>query len=153
VKGKPWTIEEEKQLKQMLQAGKSVRAIAKALGKSRDCIRMKIARLEVVVQPSARTTTTLPVELPSVEEALKLLAGAMIALKTPGLDQAETLRLRSLIQAASMYQMKLAEYIDYRGIEAKLIDLEAKYEKLLKKKTKDNASKPNSASLVSAPAK
>ena len=70
-KGVPWTREEEKQLKQMLQAGKSVRAIAKALGKSRDCIRMKIARLEVVVQPSARTTTTLPLELPSVEEALK----------------------------------------------------------------------------------
>ena len=45
------SVEEEKQLKQMLQADKSVRVIAKAMGKTRDCIRKKIARLglEVVV--------------------------------------------------------------------------------------------------------
>ena len=34
-------VDGEKQLKQMLQAGKSVRVIAKALGKTRDCVRIK----------------------------------------------------------------------------------------------------------------
>ena len=69
----------------MLQVDKSVRVIAKAMGKTRDCIRKKIARLGlVVVVPvcrKKRTTTSLvlPAELPSVEEALKDLVEA----KTP----------------------------------------------------------------------
>jgi len=66
-KGVPWTREEEKQLKQMLEANKSVRVIAKALGKTRDCVRMKIMRLglEVVVHPEISTrTTTSPLSLP-----------------------------------------------------------------------------------------
>jgi hypothetical protein len=45
-----------------LQAGKSVRVIAKVMGKTRDCVRIKIARsnIEVVVPPinQARTTTS-----------------------------------------------------------------------------------------------
>jgi IS30 family transposase len=62
MKGKPWTVEDENRLKQMLQAGKSVRVIAKVMGKTRDCVRIKIARsnIEVVVPPinQARTTTS-----------------------------------------------------------------------------------------------
>jgi histone H3/H4 len=60
VKGKPWSVDEEKQLRQMLQAGKSVRVIAKVLGKTRDCVRMKAVRLglEVVVQAEKNTRTT-----------------------------------------------------------------------------------------------
>jgi hypothetical protein len=41
----------------------------------------------------------------------------MKALQTPGLSKTEVMRLRSLIQAASVYQVKIAEYINYRGIE------------------------------------
>jgi biotin operon repressor len=78
------SVEEENRLKQMLQADKSVRVIAKAMGKTRDCIRKKIAHLglEVVVPAYRKKTTTtikLPAELPSVEEALKDLVEA----KTP----------------------------------------------------------------------
>ena len=61
--GKPGAVKDENRLKQMLQAGESVRVIAKVLGKTRDCVRMKIARsnIEVVVQPkiSTRTTTSI----------------------------------------------------------------------------------------------
>src|SRR5512134_2235228 len=109
MKGKPWTVEEEKQLKQMLAENRSVRVIAKALGKTRDCVRIKIARLglEVVVQgeKSARTTTTnltLPAELPSVEEQMKVSAAAMKALETPGLDKTEILRLRTIVQGVKI---------------------------------------------------
>ncbi len=51
--------------------------IAKAIGKTCDCIRKKIARLGLEVvdeeKKNASTTTSLvmPAELPSVEEALK----------------------------------------------------------------------------------
>jgi hypothetical protein len=61
-KGKPWSVDEEKQLREMVAAHKSVRAITKVLGKTRDCIAMKMARLglEVVVglEKNASTTTT-----------------------------------------------------------------------------------------------
>ncbi|MCX8150748.1 MAG: hypothetical protein N3D85_04530 [Candidatus Bathyarchaeota archaeon] len=83
----------------MLRENRSIRAIAKALGKTRDCVRMKIARLglEVVVHSAAERTTTTslekPSELPSVEEALKTLSAALKAWETPGLDQSETLPL------------------------------------------------------------
>jgi hypothetical protein len=69
----------------MLQADKSVRVIAKAIGKTRDCIRKKIAHLglEVVDEEKKNLSTTtslvMPKELPIVEEALKDLVEA----KTP----------------------------------------------------------------------
>ncbi len=129
VKGKPWTVEEEKQLQQMLQSNKSVRVIAKALGKTRDCVRMKITRLglEVVVQgKSERTTTTnlqLPSDLPSIEEELKKLSAALTALEQPGLEQAETLRLRSIIQGVKIYKELFEDFVDYRGFEAEVLEV------------------------------
>ena len=72
-------------------------------------------------------------ELPSVEEALKILAAAMKALETPGLSKTEVMRLRSVIQAASAYQAKVAEYMDYRGIERTLVELKEKYEEIIKR--------------------
>jgi hypothetical protein len=145
-KGKPWTVEEEKQLRQMVEAKNSVRVIARTLGKTRDGVRMKIARLglEVVVQPkkSERTTTisefASPKDLPSIEEALKTLNTALEGLKTPGLEQSEVLRLRSIIQGVKIYQELFADYADYRGIETRLIELEAKYG-VLTQKTKNSA--------------
>jgi hypothetical protein len=82
VKGRPWTVDEEKLLREMVGAHKSVRAIAKVLGKTRDCVAMKMARLglEVVVglEKNASTTTTsvslvLREELPCIEAALRIL--------------------------------------------------------------------------------
>ncbi|MCW3984519.1 MAG: hypothetical protein NWE96_11100, partial [Candidatus Bathyarchaeota archaeon] len=104
------------------------------LGKTRDCIRIKIARLglDVVVRAkSERTTTTslqLPSELPSVEEALKTLSAALRALETPGLEQAETLRLRSIIQGVKIYKELFVEYVDIRGFEAEILELRRKFD-------------------------
>jgi hypothetical protein len=131
MKGKPWTPEEEKKLQMMLQENKSIRVIAKTLGKTRDGIRMKLARLEVVVHPekNTRTTTTscpdlvLPVELPSIEDTLKV----------PGLDKTEVLRLRGIIAGCKEYKAMLIEYMDYRGLESELLELREKYEELSKK--------------------
>ena len=62
------------------------------MGKTREAVRMKLARLEVrllKVEKTMRTTSSsstlvLPEELPSIEETLKTLAGALKALETPG---------------------------------------------------------------------
>jgi hypothetical protein len=142
-KGKPWTREEEKQLLELRSEGCKVSEIAAAIGKSDDAVMKKLQRLglRVVQQRESNWTTTstaaseiiMPKELYSVEEALGILAGAMKALQTPGLSKTEVMRLRSLIQAASVYQVKIAEYINYRGIEKKLVELERKYSDLVKR--------------------
>ena len=83
-KGKPWSVEEEKQLREMLQAGKSSGVMAKVLGKTRESIRQKMIKLELKEQQqlknkccsSSGSDFVLPEELPSVEEALKKLACA-----------------------------------------------------------------------------
>jgi hypothetical protein len=137
-KGKPWKFEEERKLKELLRANKSVRVIAKSLGKTRKCIRMKIARLglEVVVgaKTDATTTTQLipPAELPSVEEALKKLNIALLTLESPGLDQAEVLRLRSIISGVKIYKELYADYLDYRDLEAEMIELKEKFSEIAK---------------------
>jgi IS30 family transposase len=147
VKGKPWTIDEERQLQEMLKAGKSVRVIAKTLDKTRESIRMKIARLELEVVDqckSERTTTTnlkLPSELPNIELELKKLSAALEALEEPGLEQAETLRLRTIIQGVKTYKELLVDYLDFRGLESRLFELEAKYAELAEKSKSTPVSK------------
>ena len=138
-KGKPWTISEERRLRELRSENLRVSEIAVAMGKSEQAILKKLQRmgLKVVQQQKSSGTTTseliLPEDLPSVEEALVMLAGAMNALRTPGLSKTEVTRLRSLIQAASVYQVKFAEYVDYRGIEKRLVELGRKFEELNKR--------------------
>jgi hypothetical protein len=144
VKGKPWSVEDEKKLKEWVESGITDLAVLSFSfeGKySRNAIYQKMLDLGIASREeearknnsSSSIRLTLPEELPSVEEALKTLAAAMKALETPGLDKTDVLRLRSLIQAASAYQIKLAEFIDYRGLEAELLELKRKYAELVKK--------------------
>ena len=151
MKGKPWTFDEEKRLRVLLEEKKGVRAIAKALGKTRDSVRMKLARLEVEVvqgEKNMRSTSTsaswvLPKELPSIEEELKVLAAALRSLETPNLDKTEVLRLRGIIQGVKVYQELLADYLDYRGLDSELLEWREKYADLAKKAS-DVASKSTS---------
>ena len=129
VKGKPWTIEDEKKLAELTNAKKPLNVIAETLGKTPEAVRKKIERLklEVVDQTLQRWTTTsklvLPKELPSVEEALKMLAAALKASCKPGLDKVEVQRLQVVATLARTYKELLADYINYRGIEAELAEM------------------------------
>ena len=76
------------------------------------------------------TTTN---DLPSVEKALQKLNDALVSLETPGLDHAETLRLRSIIQGRKLYIEKFADFLNYQELEARLFELEGKYAALSKK--------------------
>ena len=108
------------------------------MGKSPEAVRKKIDRLglEVVDQKkNSRTTTSLkiPKELPTVEETLKMLAGALQAAMLPGLDKGEVQRLQTVATLARTYKDIFSDYVDYRGIEAELVELRMKYEELVKK--------------------
>jgi hypothetical protein len=142
VKGKPWTIDEEKQLRELVEAKTHIDVIAVKLNRQPDAVLIKCKRLklEVVVgikKIKATTTSSvglkLPTELPSVEEALKMLAGALDALKKGGVDKTEIIRLSRIIQGAEAYIDRVAEYMDYRGLEVEMLDWRAKYADLVKK--------------------
>ena len=147
MKGKPWTREQEKQLREFVDSRESLEVIAAKLGKSKQAIRRKIERLglEVVGQKptDSRTTTSklvLPVELPTVEEALKMLAGALRRACEANLSKVEVQRLQVVSNLARSYKEFFAEYVDYRGIEAELVEYRKEYEQLAKK-AQDNAVK------------
>jgi hypothetical protein len=86
--------------------------------------------IEVVVHnPTQKTTTSLvlPKELFSVEEALKKLSAALRNLERDGFDQSEVLRLRTIISMVKSDKKIFADYLDYHGLEDRLVELEAKY--------------------------
>ncbi len=60
MKGKPWSVEEEKQLREMVQEHKRLNEIAGFFGKSPASVKMKISRLKlvVVVRQIQHTTTS-----------------------------------------------------------------------------------------------
>ena len=146
MKGKQWTVEEEKQLRALVEAGKSLREISVALEKSPEAVRAKMKRLGLEVDKqqatgsrSSTSNAILPEELISAEEALKMLVGALKMACAPGLSKVEVQRLQVVATLARTYSEKLTEYLDLRGLEQRLFDLEGKYVELAKK-TKGNRS-------------
>ena len=85
----------------------------------------------------------MPEDLPSVEEALLKLAAAMKALENPKYTKNDVMRLRTLIQTSTIYQKKLAEYIDYRRIERKLVETDEMFERLKKDREEKETIKRN----------
>jgi ribosomal protein L10 len=140
-KGKPWPAEQEKQLREFVEAKVHIKAIADQLGLSQDAVQKKCDRLGLeVVGGKALTTTTsisIPKELPSVEEALGMLAGALKAACKPGLDKVEVQRLQVVATLARAYKDILADYVNYRSLEVELVDLRKKYDALVKKPKDD----------------
>ena len=140
LKGKPWSHAQVKQLQELRNNGKTVAEIAQLMDKSSDAVKQKLRRLGlkvVTLQNSEGSTTSsgeliLPEDLPSIEMALLKLAAAMKALEDPKLTKTDVMRLRTLIQTSTIYQKRLAEYMDYRGIERKLIQLDEQFERLKK---------------------
>jgi hypothetical protein len=141
VKGKPWSVEDEKKLKDWVSSGVSVDALVFSFDGqyTKDAIYKKIERLglEVVDEMKKNISTTtsleLPAELPSVEETLLKLSAVLAALEKPGLEKSDILRLRGIISGAKVYKELLADYINYRGLEAELLELWEKYVELSKK--------------------
>jgi hypothetical protein len=151
-KDKPWTVDEEATLRELVEANTPIDAICVELGKKTDAVYVKCLRLGLTQKHYTKPSNVpLPKELPSVEEALKKLAMALDIASTPGLEKAEVQRLQVLATIAKTYKEILADYINYREIEAKLYNMEAKYDALFKETGKDDASRPSPAQIGEAP--
>ena len=147
VKGKPWDLDDEKKLIDWFKSGTtSFRVLSFSFeGKySENAIYQKLLDLGLLKEEedakhhsssssSNLTKLELPAELPSIEETLKTLAAALAALQREGLEKTDVLRLRSIISGAKVYKELLADYADYLGLEAELVELSKKYAELSKK--------------------
>ena len=151
--GKPWSRDDEETLIQMIQSGENTQAIAERLGKTDHAIYEKARRLGVSVSVTKGASTltsteiSLPQELPTAEEALKMIAAALKAATRPGLDKVEVLRLQTLATIARTYDNLLANYIRYRQIETKVIELEQKYAHLTTQESKNTTPQSDNTSV------
>ena len=146
-KGKRWTVQEEAELKTLVEANTHVEAIAARFGKKSGAIFIKCQRLGLELQSKGyvNTSVSLPRELLSVEEALRMLVGALKTSVKPGLDKVEVQRLQAVATIAKTYKEMLADYINYREIETKLKEQEELNARLLKERSKDSSTQPDSA--------
>lgn len=143
-KGIPWTVEEEIELKKLIDNKASLQLIAATLKRTPSAILLKCQRLGLVpTDYVTKNPLQLPEELPSVEDTLKELAGALKAAKEPGLNKVEVQRLQAIATLARTYKEILADFINYREIEMRLKDMEERYAASSEATSQDNASRPN----------
>jgi len=143
VRGKPWSVDEERALRELVLAGKSVPEIAGLLGKSRNGVENKMYGLNLRLKkhknrcaPASSPERSVfssekliaPSELPNVEEAVRLLAAALLKSAEPGLSMEEIRRLQVVADLAVRYKKVFADYMDYRGIEKRVEDIEKRLE-------------------------
>ena len=135
-----WTREEEAKLLKLWKKGiTDPEVLGKELGRTPRAIEMKLKRLGVVVekQPVQRTTTTAIKSkgLLTHEQALKVLAGALEALRGSGHDKLELQRLRILVDAVHTYDGVLEKFERWTEIESRLLEMDKKIAELQKAKT------------------
>jgi hypothetical protein len=144
-KGKPWPTEDERKLKDWFTSGiQDIGVLVFSFDGqyTEQAVRHKLMRLGLMKEEGGQSPSApgcpssdieLPAELPSVEETLKTLAGALKALESAGLKRDDILRLRGIILGAKTYKELLADYINYRALEAELLEWRDKYEALATK--------------------
>jgi hypothetical protein len=151
-KGKSWPIEDETELEKLVEANTPIEVIAQKLGRSIGAIMVKCNRLGLDVKAkNTSLSLPLPEELPSAEEALKILAGALQTARIPGISRVEVNRLNVVATLAKTYRECLSEYLHTREIEVKLLEMNEKYDQLLAQVAKDNESKRVSGEVGTTP--
>ena len=126
MQGKIWTPQEENELKTLVAEDKNVDEIAAKLNKTPKAVITKCQRLGFALQTDGyiNTSISIPRELPSVEEALKMLAGALKASVKPGLNRLEVQRLQVVANISQTYKELVVDYAHYRDVERKLEEME-----------------------------
>ena len=137
-----WTREEEAKLLELFKGGLTdPKDLAKKFpNRTVGAIEKKLERLGVVVvqkSPKTRTTTSVPLgkDLLTHEQALKVLAGALEALRKSGQAKLGLQRLRILVDAVHTYDSVLEKFERWTEIESRLLEMDKKIVELQKAKT------------------
>jgi hypothetical protein len=134
-----WTREQEAKLLELVKKGITDFVLAKELDRKPLAVKRKLQRIGVVVGTNRRqktTTTTIKSKgLLTHEQALKVLAGALEALRKSGQDKLELQRLRILVDAVHTYDSVLEKFERWTEIESRLLEMDKKIAELQKAKT------------------
>jgi hypothetical protein len=143
--GRRWTPEEDTQLRTLVEANADIEEIAAKLQRTPGSVITKCERLGLKIRADdyVKSQVHLPRELPSVEEALKMLAGALKGSLKPGLGRVEVQRLQAVATISKTYKELLVDYVNYREIETKLKEMEELNEQLLKERSPSVPPQPN----------
>ncbi len=122
---KRWTIQEETELKALVDCKTPVEEIAGKLKKTPGAVIVKCQRLGLQLQTQGYVTYSvrLPRELPSVEEAIKMLAGALRASLKPGLSRVEVQRLQTVANISKTYKEFVVDYAHYCEVEKQVKEM------------------------------
>jgi cell division protein ZapA (FtsZ GTPase activity inhibitor) len=141
-KGRPWSIEEEKKLRELTGKNLSINEIADAMDKTVESVKSKMTKLGLRakerVLDAKQSLVTLEVQddLPSMEEKLKKQDAAQRALEDPNISARDVKRLIAITNSIKDYFKMFETYAKYREIEKKVVELTeelAKYRGLEKK--------------------
>ena len=148
--GKKWTAQQEAELKALVDADIGIEDIAAKFQKTPGAIIVKCQRLGLPLKAKGyvQSQIYLPRELPSVEEALRMLAGALKAAVKPGLDRVEVQRLQAIATISKTYKELLTDYFNYREIETKLKEMEELNAQLLKERSPSPTPQQNPAQMA-----
>jgi hypothetical protein len=183
LRGKLWSIEQERQLRMLVAEGVGIAEISRIMGKTRVSVRSKMYHLGLSVVDAAAVSPTIAVSvasiasvastpepiidhaslghapsqvpimdhqqadssvsapcpsevdvftaqvkenapLPTIEEQLHVLNGAIVELRRPGISRAEVARNSKIIDGVKVYNELFAKFVDYRGLETKVLELE-----------------------------
>src|SRR3989304_1829478 len=91
-----WAVQEEAELKALIESKVSFEEIASKLKKSPGAVIVKSQRLGLPLQSKGYVDTSIPLprDMPSIEQTTKILAGALKASIKPGLSKLEIQRLQ-----------------------------------------------------------
>ncbi len=148
-KGKPWPNEDERLLRDLFSSGITDLdvLVAKFSEKyTREGVRQKLISFGMLKEqsrhcrkkePFRTSKLEVPTDLPTIETTLKIIGAAMLKIVEGGLRKEEVQNLQILASLAKTYKETYAEYADYRGLEDRVIEAEAKYAELVKKTSKN----------------
>jgi hypothetical protein len=144
-KCKKWTLQQETQLKNLIETNIPMDEIANQLNKTPGAIILKSQRLGLNLNTNGYIDKPIPIprHLPSVEETLKILAGALKESTKPGLNRLEVNRIQAITTIAKTYKELISDYINYRALELKLKEMEQENARLLKEAGANASPQPN----------
>jgi hypothetical protein len=181
LRGKSWSVEEEKRLRELIGEGLGVDRISKVMGKTRVSVMSKMYHLGLVLvdagtaptapasSPASSSTPYKTVDqafnnalsvssitdpnpvakaaaapssgevdafaaqlkkggpLPSIEEKLRVLDAALVALEKPGISRVDVARYSKIIDGVKVNNDLFAKFVNYGGIEIKFLELEKQF--------------------------
>ena len=150
-KGLPWTVEEEIQLKNLMQAKTPISAVAATLRRTPQAIFVKCQRLGIeatgyVNQPHIALARRVAQRRRNTQKTRRRTRSS----NRPWIKQGRSRAAQVMATLARAYKEILADYLNYREIEEKLNDMEAKYAALFA--SKNNASQPVPTPMATTPA-